>query len=85
VPTAVLVLEMLGAAFALAMLAAYMAMTGRGEVTVVIASVLVSFLLVVTVDLDRPTRGMIRVPDSALTEQLASMELPPAAGAPRSP
>ena len=43
------------------------------------------FLGEITADLDRPTRGMIRVPDTALTDQLASMEVPPAAAAPRSP
>jgi hypothetical protein len=83
VPTAVLVLELLGSAFALGMLAAYLAITGRGELTVVLASGLVAFLLLVTADLDRPTRGLIRVPDSALTGQLASMTLRPAAPAPR--
>jgi redox-regulated HSP33 family molecular chaperone len=83
VPTAVIVLEILASAVALALLAAYLAITGRGEVTVVVASALVAFLLLVTADLDRPTRGMIRVPDTALTSQLAGMTLPPAASAPR--
>jgi hypothetical protein len=85
VPTAVLVLEILGSAFALGLLAAYLAIAGRGELTVVLASGLVAFLLLVTADLDRPTRGLIHVPDSALTSQLASMTLPPAAAAPRPP
>ena len=84
VPTAVLALEVLGSAFALGLLAAYLALAGRGEVAVVVASALVAFLLLVTADLDRPTRGMIRVPAAALTSQLASMTLPPAATAPRS-
>jgi hypothetical protein len=85
VPTAVFVLELAGAAIALALLAAYMAIAGRGEVAIVFAAVLVAFLLLVTADLDRPTRGLIRVPDTALTEQLASMSEPPAAPAPASP
>jgi hypothetical protein len=85
VPAAVLVLDVLGAAFALALLAAYLAIVGRGVLAVLLASVLVAFLLLVTADLDRPTRGMIRVPDSALTDQLESMKEPPAATAPRSP
>jgi hypothetical protein len=46
---------------------------------------LVAFLLLVTADLDRTKRGMIRIPDTALTNQLASMKEPPAATAPRSP
>jgi Flp pilus assembly protein TadB len=83
VPTPVLVLEVLGAAVALGLLAAYLALVGRGVVAVVLASGLVAFLLLVTSDLDRPTRGLIRVPDTVLTDQLASMTLPPAAAAPR--
>ena len=50
-----------------------------------LASVLVAFLLLVTVDLDRPTRGMIQVPDTVLRDELASMQEPPAAAAPRAP
>jgi hypothetical protein len=83
VPTAVLVLEILGAAVALGLLAAYLAIVGRGVVAVVLASALVAFLLLVTADLDRPTRGLIRVPDAVLTDQLASMTQPPAAAAPQ--
>jgi hypothetical protein len=85
VPTAVLVLEILGSAIALGLLAAYLAIAGRGVIAVLLASALVAFLLLVTADLDRPTRGMIRVPDKVLKDQLASMMLPPAASAPRSP
>jgi len=73
VPTAVLVLEVLGAALALGLLAAYLAILGRGVLAVTLASVLVAFLLLVTADLDRPTRGMIQVPDTALRDQLVSM------------
>ena len=82
VPNAVLILEVVGAALALALLAAFLTIVGRGVVAVLSASVLVSFLLFVTCDLDRPTRGWIRVPDTVLESQRASMELPPAAGPP---
>jgi hypothetical protein len=85
VPTAVLVLEILGAAIALGLLAAYLAIAGRGVIAVMLASALVAFLLLVTADLDRPTRGLIRVPDTVMKDQLASMLRPPAASAPRSP
>jgi hypothetical protein len=85
VPTAVLALEVLGAAIALGLLAAYLAIVGRGVVAVMIASVLVTMLLLVTCDLDRPTRGLIRVPDKVLTDQLAEMQLPPAATGPTGP
>ena len=85
VPTAVLVLEVLGSALALGLLAAYLAIVGRGVLAVTLAAALVAFLLLVTADLDRPTRGMILVPDTAMTNQLASMTEPPAATAPRPP
>ena len=83
VPTAVLVLEILGAALALGLLGAYLAIFGRGVFVVLLASALVAFLLLVTADLDRPTRGMIEVPDKVLKDELESMEQPPAAAAPR--
>ena len=82
VPTAVLVLEVVGAAVALGLLAAHLALSGRGIGGVALAAGLVGFLLLVTADLDRPTRGMIRVPDTVLVDQLESMQQPPAAGAP---
>jgi hypothetical protein len=85
VPTAVLLLEVLGSALALGLLGAYLAIVGRGVLAVSLASALVAFLLLVTADLDRPTRGMIQVPDTVLTKQLASMTVPPAAPAPRPP
>jgi hypothetical protein len=85
VPTAVLLLEVLGSALALGLLGAYLALAGRGVLAVSVASALVAFLLLVTADLDRPTRGMIQVPDTVLTQQLASMKEPPAARAPPSP
>ena len=46
---------------------------------------LVTLLLLVTFDLDRPTRGFIRVPATPLTDLRDSMERPPAAAAPREP
>jgi hypothetical protein len=82
IPGAVLVLEVLGAAFAFGLLALYTAMLGRGATTVALAAVLVTLLLLVVFDLDRPTRGLIRVPDSALVSLRASMVPPPAASAP---
>ena len=84
VPTAVLALEVVGAALAIGLLAAYLAIVGRGVVAVTLAAALLAFLLLVTADLDRPTRGMITVPDTALKNQLASMMEPPAAAAPNS-
>ena len=85
VPGAVLTLEVVGAAVALGLLAFYLALVGRGVVTVVLAAALVSGLLLVTFDLDRPTRGVIKVPDTPLTNLRASMRLPPAARGPTEP
>ena len=83
VPTAVFLLEMIGAALALGLLSAYLALVGRGLVGVLLAAVLVALLLFVSADLDRPTRGPIEVPDTVLTDLYESMQLPPAAPAPR--
>jgi hypothetical protein len=82
VPTAVLLLEVIGASVAVGLLGAHLAIGGRGVFGVMLASALIAFLLLVTADLDRPTRGLIQVPDSALTDQLESMTQPPAAPGP---
>jgi len=82
-PNAVLLLELLGAALALGMLALYVSVLGRGLVSVVLAAVVVSFLVLVTFDLDRPTRGFITIPDTPLLAEKATMSLPPAAPSPR--
>ncbi len=83
VPDAVLWLQLLGAAFALGFLALYLSTLGRGVIPVFAAAALVSFLVLVTFDLDRPTRGLIKVPATPLIAERATMSLPPAAPAPR--
>ena len=85
VPGPVLVLEVVGAAMGVALLAFYLAVLGRGLLTVLLAAGLVTMLLLVTFDLDRPTRGLITVPAAPLTDVRASMNLPPAAGGLTSP
>ena len=82
IPTAVLALEIFGAAIAFGLLALYTAMHGRGATTVILAGALVTILLLIIFDLDRPTRGLIRVPDSPLVALRASMAVPPAAQGP---
>src|SRR4051812_14078867 len=82
VPGAVLAVEVGGAAVALALLAFYLSILGRGVGTVLLAAALITVLLLVTFDLDRPTRGLIKVPDTPLVNLRSSMELPPAASAP---
>ena len=85
VPGAVLILELVGASAALALLALYLAILGRGLTTVLLAAGLVTLLLLVTFDLDRPTRGLIRIPNAPLAAVRASMTLPPAATGPSHP
>ena len=79
VPAAVLGLEVIGAAVVVGLLALYISVLGRGWLAAVAAAVLVTLLLLVTLDLDRPTRGLITIPATPLESLRASMELPPAA------
>ena len=81
-PTVVLLIEIVGAAVALGLLAFYLAIVSRGVLTVILAASFISILLLMTFDLDRPARGFVRVPDAPLVGVRASMELPPAAEAP---
>ena len=85
VPDAVLWLELLGAALALGLTALYLSLLGRGAgvLAVLAAAVLVSPLVLITFDLDRPTRGLISIPATPLLAEKATMSLPPAAPAPR--
>ena len=70
---------MIGAAVALGLLGLYLSVLGRGMWPMIFATVLVTMLLLVTFDLDRPTRGLITVPDTPYTALRSSMTLPPAA------
>jgi len=88
VPGPVLFIEVVSSAVALALLGFYLAILGRGlatVLTVLLAAAVVSALLLVTFDLDRPTRGEITVPSTALVDVRQSMSLPPAATGPRLP
>jgi hypothetical protein len=79
VPGPVLAIEVFGAAAAVGLLALHLTVLGRGLVPMLIAAALVTVLLLVTFDLDRPARGLITVPDTPYRSLLASMSLPPAA------
>jgi hypothetical protein len=83
VPPAISLVQVIGAATALGLLALYLAIISRGVVTVLLAAALLTLLLFVTFDLDRPARGFIKVSAAPLVALRASMELPPAADAPR--
>ena len=82
VPGAVLAIEVIGASVALALLALHISLLGRGLAPMLAAAALVTLLLLVTFDLDRPTRGVITVPSTPLQALRASMALPPAAHGP---
>ena len=79
VPGAVIAVEVVGAALALGLLALYLSVLGRGLVPMLLGALLITTLLLVTFDLDRPTRGLITVPSTALISLRESMALPPAA------
>ena len=82
VPTEVLLLELIGAAGAMFLVGLHVGLLGRSLTPVLLAAGLVTFLLFVTFDLDRPTRGFITVPDAPLAALRASMDEPPAYGSP---
>jgi hypothetical protein len=82
VPTEVLLLEVIGAAGAMFLVGLHVGLLGRSLTPLLLAAGLVTFLLFVTFDLDRPTRGFIKVPDSPLAALRASMNEPPAYGSP---
>lgn len=82
IPAAVLWLQILAAALALGILGMYLAAHGRGVAMALLAAGLVTVMLLVIFDLDRPHRGMITIPDTPLTALRQSMEQPPAAIAP---
>jgi peptidoglycan/LPS O-acetylase OafA/YrhL len=82
VPDPVLAVEVIAAAVALGLLALHIFILGRGLAPVLLAAALVSVVLLVTFDLDRPTRGLIKVPATPLIAERASMSLPLAASGP---
>jgi hypothetical protein len=55
VPGAVLTLEVIGVAVALGLLGFFLSVLGRGLLPMIFAAALVTMLLLVTFDLDRPT------------------------------
>ena len=84
VPSAIVLFEVVGAATALALLAFYLAILSRGKVAALLTSGMLTLLLFVSLDLDRPTRGFIQIPTTPLTALQDSMEMPPAATTPSS-
>ena len=78
VPSTVLLLQVIGGAVAIGVLALYLSLLGRGATTSLVASIVVIMILFVSFDLDRPQRGFITVPFASLTDARAQMDEPPA-------
>jgi hypothetical protein len=85
VPSAFMLIEVIGVAVALGLLALYVALFARGVVTVLLAAGLLTLLLFVSFDLDRPSRGFIKITTAPLAELEQTVQLPPAAQAPGHP
>jgi hypothetical protein len=81
VPSTVVVLQVLGGAVAVGALFLYLALLGRGLLTALVAAAVVILILFISIDLDRPHRGLITVPDKPLADARAAMD-EPAASAP---
>jgi hypothetical protein len=79
VPQPVLWLQLVASALALGILGMFLASNERGVLMTLLAAGLVTVMLLVIIDLDRPHRGMIEIPDAVLRTQRASMNGPPAA------
>ena len=82
VPGTVVLLQVWGSTIAIGVLALYLALLGRALVTSLVAATVVLLILFISLDLDRPHRGLITVPDRALVTVRQSMDQPPAAGGP---
>jgi hypothetical protein len=85
IPDSVMLLQIGVAALAFGVLAMYLAMLGRAVLPALVGALIVSVMLLVIFDLDRPHRGFITVPSTALTVERASMNRPPSAPAPTLP
>jgi hypothetical protein len=82
VPATVVLFQVLGSTVAVGVLALYLALLGRGLLTSLVAATVVILILFISLDLDRPHRGLITVPDAPLADARASMDQPPAAPGP---
>ena len=80
IPSPVIFVQLFGGAIALGVLAMYLGIVGRSAAAAVLAAAMVSVILLVIVDLDRPVRGFITVPTTPLSSVRASMDQAPAAG-----
>jgi hypothetical protein len=82
IPSPVLWLQILASALALGVLGMFLASHERGVSMPLLAAGLVAVMLLVIVDLDRPHRGLITIPDGPIVALRESMNSPPAAVGP---
>jgi hypothetical protein len=82
IPAPVLWLQIFAAALALGVLGMFLASHERGVSMALLAAGLVTVMLLVIFDLDRPHRGMITIPDGPLVAVRESMNTPPSATGP---
>jgi hypothetical protein len=85
IPDAVMYLQIITSTLAFGVLAMYLALLGRAVLPALVGALMVAVMLLVIFDLDRPHRGFITVPSTALVAERASMRQPPAAVAPLPP
>jgi hypothetical protein len=82
VPPPVIWLELVCSAVALGAMGLYLTMLGRKLASSFLTAAVLGIILLVSFDLDRPSRGVITVPSAPLVNVRASMDEPPAASAP---
>jgi hypothetical protein len=82
VPGPVMLLEVVAAALAAGVLALYLTVIGRSIGSALLLTGILILILFISFDLDRPRRGFINVPTTALVLERASMDGPPAATGP---
>lgn len=82
IPAPVLWLQILASALALAVLSMFLGAHDRGLLMALVVAGLVTIMLLVIFDLDRPYRGFIQIPDGPIVAVRQSMDEPPAASAP---
>jgi hypothetical protein len=85
IPDSVMFLQIALGALSFGVLAMYLALVGRAAFPALAGALIVTVLLLMIFDLDRPHRGLITVPDTPLVNLRASMKLPPTAVAPTPP
>ena len=78
-PPPVMWLELMCSAVALLTIGLYLTVLGRKLAPSLLTAAVLGIILLMSFDLDRPSRGVITVPGAPLVNVRASMDEPPAA------